>query len=93
MFLSLLFLQRKDPTDPFNDDENERHQVEALARKFEEKYVCRLYFILFHLEWAVLFSSQAAVFNGCWLLCSWSATRCGGKVLVSKVLSCLGTVS
>ncbi|KFO88876.1 Ubinuclein-1, partial [Buceros rhinoceros silvestris] len=30
--------QRKDPTDPFNDDENERHQVEALARKFEEKY-------------------------------------------------------
>ncbi|NWR62710.1 UBN1 protein, partial [Bucorvus abyssinicus] len=30
--------KRKDPTDPFNDDENERHQVEALARKFEEKY-------------------------------------------------------
>lgn len=39
MFLSLLFLQKKDPTDPFNDDEKERHKVEALARKFEEKYV------------------------------------------------------
>lgn len=40
MFLSLLFLQKKDPADPFNDDEKERHKVEALARKFEEKYVC-----------------------------------------------------
>lgn len=40
MVLSLLFLQKKDPADPFNDDEKERHKVEALARKFEEKYVC-----------------------------------------------------
>lgn len=39
MVLSLLFLQKKEPTDPFNDDEKERHKVEALARKFEEKYV------------------------------------------------------
>ncbi|XP_065706976.2 ubinuclein-1 isoform X6 [Patagioenas fasciata] len=30
--------KKKDPTDPFNDDEKERHKVEALARKFEEKY-------------------------------------------------------
>lgn len=38
MVLSL-FLQRKDPADPFNDDEKERQKAEALARKFEEKYV------------------------------------------------------
>lgn len=37
--LPLLFLQKKDPADPFNDEEKERHKVEALARKFEEKYV------------------------------------------------------
>ncbi|XP_064887016.1 ubinuclein-1 isoform X12 [Columba livia] len=30
--------KKKEPTDPFNDDEKERHKVEALARKFEEKY-------------------------------------------------------
>ncbi|XP_069726190.1 ubinuclein-1 isoform X2 [Phaenicophaeus curvirostris] len=30
--------KKKDLTDPFNDDEKERHKVEALARKFEEKY-------------------------------------------------------
>ncbi|KFP07941.1 Ubinuclein-1 [Calypte anna] len=30
--------KKKDPSDPFNDDEKERHKVEALARKFEEKY-------------------------------------------------------
>ncbi|XP_062444359.1 ubinuclein-1 isoform X5 [Rhea pennata] len=30
--------KRKDPADPFNDEENERQEVEALARKFEEKY-------------------------------------------------------
>uniref|UniRef100_A0A7M4F5Z5 Ubinuclein 1 n=1 Tax=Crocodylus porosus TaxID=8502 RepID=A0A7M4F5Z5_CROPO len=30
--------KRKDHTDPFNDEERERHKVEALARKFEEKY-------------------------------------------------------
>ncbi|NXO04757.1 UBN1 protein, partial [Rhinopomastus cyanomelas] len=30
--------RKKDPTDPFNDDEKERYKVEALARKFEEKY-------------------------------------------------------
>ncbi|XP_054699143.1 ubinuclein-1 isoform X5 [Grus americana] len=30
--------KKKDPADPFNDDEKERHKVEALARKFEEKY-------------------------------------------------------
>ncbi|XP_068276213.1 ubinuclein-1 isoform X1 [Nyctibius grandis] len=30
--------KRKDPADPFNDEEKERHEVEALARKFEEKY-------------------------------------------------------
>lgn len=35
----LSFLQRKEPADPF-DDEKERHKAEALARKFEEKYVC-----------------------------------------------------
>ncbi|XP_071397590.1 ubinuclein-2-like, partial [Centroberyx affinis] len=28
----------KDPKDPFNDDERERLQVEALAKKFENKY-------------------------------------------------------
>lgn len=28
-----------DPNDPFNDDERERMQVEALAKKFENKYV------------------------------------------------------
>lgn len=27
------------PDDPFNDEERERLQVEALARKFENKYV------------------------------------------------------
>ncbi|XP_055015692.1 ubinuclein-1-like [Boleophthalmus pectinirostris] len=27
-----------DPTDPFNDDERERLEVEALAKKFENKY-------------------------------------------------------
>nr|XP_031361982.1 ubinuclein-1 isoform X5 [Lonchura striata domestica] len=30
--------KKKDPADPFNDEEKERHKVEALARKFEEKY-------------------------------------------------------
>ncbi|NXM33664.1 UBN1 protein, partial [Oxyruncus cristatus] len=30
--------KKKDPTDPCNDEEKERHKVEALARKFEEKY-------------------------------------------------------
>nr|XP_038042790.1 ubinuclein-1 isoform X4 [Anas platyrhynchos] len=30
--------KRKDPADPFNDDEKERQKAEALARKFEEKY-------------------------------------------------------
>ncbi|XP_058705605.1 ubinuclein-1 isoform X5 [Poecile atricapillus] len=30
--------KKKDPSDPFNDEEKERHKVEALARKFEEKY-------------------------------------------------------
>lgn len=39
MVLPLLFVQKKDPGDPFNDEEKERHKVEALARKFEEKYV------------------------------------------------------
>ncbi|KAL2766501.1 ubinuclein-1 isoform b, partial [Daubentonia madagascariensis] len=29
---------KKDLSDPFNDEEKERHKVEALARKFEEKY-------------------------------------------------------
>lgn len=28
-----------DPNDPFNDDERERQEVEALAKKFENKYV------------------------------------------------------
>ncbi|KAF4791872.1 Ubinuclein-1 [Turdus rufiventris] len=31
-------LKKKDLADPFNDEEKERHKVEALARKFEEKY-------------------------------------------------------
>ncbi|XP_075384144.1 ubinuclein-1 [Tenrec ecaudatus] len=31
-------MQKKDLSDPFNDDEKERHKVEAFARKFEEKY-------------------------------------------------------
>lgn len=35
----MVFLQKKDLIDPFNDEEKERHKVEALARKFEEKYV------------------------------------------------------
>lgn len=30
--------KKKDISDPFNDEEKERHKVEALARKFEEKY-------------------------------------------------------
>ncbi|KAM5198650.1 ubinuclein-1 isoform 1-T2 [Hipposideros larvatus] len=30
--------KKKDLPDPFNDEEKERHKVEALARKFEEKY-------------------------------------------------------
>ncbi|KAM6250172.1 ubinuclein-1 isoform 6-T6 [Porphyrio hochstetteri] len=30
--------KKKDSADPFNDEEKERHKVEALARKFEEKY-------------------------------------------------------
>ncbi|RMC17890.1 hypothetical protein DUI87_05559 [Hirundo rustica rustica] len=30
--------KKKDLADPFNDEERERHKVEALARKFEEKY-------------------------------------------------------
>ncbi|XP_038618163.1 ubinuclein-1 isoform X3 [Tachyglossus aculeatus] len=30
--------QKKDLSDPFNDEEKERDKVEALARKFEEKY-------------------------------------------------------
>lgn len=29
----------QDPEDPFNDEERERLQVEALAKKFEDKYV------------------------------------------------------
>ncbi|XP_003790895.1 ubinuclein-1 isoform X1 [Otolemur garnettii] len=30
--------KKKDLSDPFNDEEKERHKVEVLARKFEEKY-------------------------------------------------------
>uniref|UniRef100_A0ACB8FLF1 Ubinuclein-1 n=1 Tax=Sphaerodactylus townsendi TaxID=933632 RepID=A0ACB8FLF1_9SAUR len=30
--------KKKDLVDPFNDEDRERHRVEALARKFEEKY-------------------------------------------------------
>lgn len=30
--------KKKELPDPFNDEEKERHKVEALARKFEEKY-------------------------------------------------------
>uniref|UniRef100_A0A8D0GN03 Ubinuclein 1 n=1 Tax=Sphenodon punctatus TaxID=8508 RepID=A0A8D0GN03_SPHPU len=30
--------KKKDLADPFNDEEKERHKVEALARKFEQKY-------------------------------------------------------
>uniref|UniRef100_A0A8C6DD54 Ubinuclein 1 n=1 Tax=Moschus moschiferus TaxID=68415 RepID=A0A8C6DD54_MOSMO len=30
--------KKKDLLDPFNDEEKERHKVEALARKFEDKY-------------------------------------------------------
>ncbi|KAM5328072.1 ubinuclein-1 isoform 2-T2 [Glossophaga mutica] len=30
--------KKKDLSDPFNDEEKEKHKVEALARKFEEKY-------------------------------------------------------
>ncbi|XP_047636530.1 ubinuclein-1 isoform X1 [Phacochoerus africanus] len=30
--------KKKDILDPFNDEDKERHKVEALARKFEEKY-------------------------------------------------------
>ncbi|XP_042293619.1 ubinuclein-1 [Sceloporus undulatus] len=30
--------KKKDLADPFNDEEKEKHKVEALARKFEEKY-------------------------------------------------------
>uniref|UniRef100_H9GBC2 Ubinuclein 1 n=1 Tax=Anolis carolinensis TaxID=28377 RepID=H9GBC2_ANOCA len=30
--------KKRDLADPFNDDEKEKHKVEALARKFEEKY-------------------------------------------------------
>ncbi|XP_049624395.1 ubinuclein-1 isoform X2 [Suncus etruscus] len=30
--------KKKDLLDPFNDEEKEKHKVEALARKFEEKY-------------------------------------------------------
>ncbi|XP_061206716.1 ubinuclein-1 isoform X3 [Neopsephotus bourkii] len=36
--VDLLGEKKKDLADPFNDDEKERHKVEALARKFEEKY-------------------------------------------------------
>lgn len=38
-FNGTISLQKKDLLDPFNDEEKERHKVEALARKFEEKYV------------------------------------------------------
>jgi hypothetical protein len=38
-FCEMISLQKKDLSDPFNDEEKERHKVEALARKFEEKYV------------------------------------------------------
>lgn len=38
-FCGMVSLQKKDLLDPFNDEEKERHKVEALARKFEEKYV------------------------------------------------------
>lgn len=31
-----------DPSDPFADEDKERQEVEALARKFESKYVCIL---------------------------------------------------
>lgn len=34
------------PDDPFNDEERERLQVEALAKKFEDKYVGYLICIL-----------------------------------------------
>lgn len=42
-FCGMVSLQKKDLSDPFNDEEKERHKVEALARKFEEKYVRFLY--------------------------------------------------
>lgn len=39
LFCGMVSLQKKDLSDPFNEEEKERHKVEALARKFEEKYV------------------------------------------------------
>lgn len=39
IFCVMISFQKKDVLDPFNDEEKERHKVEALARKFEEKYV------------------------------------------------------
>lgn len=46
LFCEMVSLQKKDFLDPFNDEEKERHKVEALARKFEEKYV-RFLFVRF----------------------------------------------
>lgn len=62
MVLSL-FLQRKDPADPFNDDEKERQKAEALARKFEEKYVRSSFYIMLSLRVgnAVQFSAKIAL--------------------------------
>lgn len=48
MFFPRLFVKKTDRGDPFNDDEKEKHEEEALARKFEEKHVClsSLYYVI-----------------------------------------------
>lgn len=48
-------LSAHSPDDPFNDEERERLQVEALAKKFENKYVSYLlksvFFKCFYLDY------------------------------------------
>lgn len=43
------------PNDPFNDDERERLHVEALAKKFENKYVSQ-FFLTFAFEVFLIWS-------------------------------------
>lgn len=57
-----------DPSDPFADEDKERQEVEALARKFESKYVCFLLLTsvkTFNLNHETL--NNAGCFIGCML--------------------------
>lgn len=86
-FVEMVSLQKKDLSDPFNDEEKERHKVEALARKFEEKYVR-------FLSWATTtslgggraFQTFSSPLVNCDLNESWPRTYCRARMEQNTII-------